>query len=115
MTQFERAPIEVQEKMLERQVEQGNHRDPNVFIRNFSAGKANRGFNWSDTPEGHDFWENIVDNGDYSEFFELYPKHPIKPEFQSLYKKTFRVNRIIKVDTEEVKKRGLEHVLQNFV
>lgn len=114
MTQFERAPIEVQEKMLERQVEQGNPRDPNVFIQRVSAGKANGGFTWSDTPERHAFWENIVDNEDYSEFFELYPKHPIKPEFESLYKKTFRVNRIIKVDTEEVKKRGLEHILFTF-
>ena len=112
MTKFERAPIEVQEKMLERQVEQGNHRDPNVYIRSFSSGRSKGGFTWSDTPEGHDFWSNIDDYEDYSEFFELYPKHPIKPEFESLYKKTFRVNRIIKVDTEEVKKRGLEHILR---
>ena len=115
MTQFERAPKEVQEKMLERQVEQGNIRDPYIFVKNFSSGRDNGGFTWGKTPEGRKFWENISDYDDYSEFFELYPKHPIKPEFESLYKKTFRVNRIIKVDTEEVKKRGLEHILQNFV
>ena len=112
MTKFERAPIEVQEKVLERQVEQGSTRDPYIFVKNFSSGRGSGGFTWNDTPEGHEFWSNIVNNEDYSEFFELYPKHSIKPEFESLYKKTFRVNRIIKVDIEEVKKRGLEHILR---
>ena len=98
--------------MLERQVQQGNPKDSEVFRRNFSTGRLDGGMNWDETPEGHSFWEYISDYEDYSEFFELYPKHPIKPEFESLYKKTFRVNRIIKVDTEEVKKRGLEHILK---
>lgn len=71
---WEDLPIEIQEKMLERQVEQGNPRDPEVFKDCISYGQSNKGFTWEATPEGHRFWEDILLRGDISTFYTKYPK-----------------------------------------
>lgn len=70
-------PIEVVEKMIERQVEQGNK--PNVTVFQLSVGpdKSRGGFTWSETPEGAKFWD-IVINGNFDIFFEKYPKRSTK-------------------------------------
>ena len=67
-------PIEVVEKMLEMQVEQGNKRD----VRNFEYYKAacasGYGFNWRDTIEQYSFWHEVINNKNFNLFFERYPK-----------------------------------------
>ena len=67
-------PEEVVEKMLERQVEQGNQRDVEVFEKKKSAGESNGGFDWRETLEGELFWRRVISDYDFECFFALYPK-----------------------------------------
>lgn len=71
-------PAEIVEKMLERQEEQGNKRNINVFQRNIKAIQANKGFDWTATPEKYTFWHKVT-NREFEKFFEKYPKD--KPEY----------------------------------
>lgn len=65
-------PIEVVQKMVERQVEQGNKSDVTVFQRRSDAAQWCGGFDFSKTAEGHSFWGNIMENN-FNVFFERYP------------------------------------------
>lgn len=67
-------PQEVVEKMLERQVEQGNERDVSVFEEQKTRGVKFGGFVWSNSEEGHVFWSNVIDYEDFDIFFEKHPK-----------------------------------------
>lgn len=67
-------PIEVVNKMIEYQIEAGNRASVEVFQRKPNAGKDLGGFNWLDTPEGVDFWEDIICEHDFNLFFKRYPK-----------------------------------------
>lgn len=67
-------PMEVIEKMLERQYEQYKVVDVSVFEDDRSAGKALSGFTWRDTEEGFNFWWNVISERDFSRFFKMYPK-----------------------------------------
>lgn len=62
-------PIEVVEKMIERQVEQGNPADVRVF-QDIVTG----GFFWNETIEGYDFWCEVILRKNFDLFFEKYPK-----------------------------------------
>lgn len=66
-------PVEVVEKMLERQVEQGNKRDISVFEADRFACKEEGGFDWDETPEGWYFWYKVIDSKNFDHFFERYP------------------------------------------
>ncbi len=66
-------PVEVQERMLENQVLQGNERNPDVFIELIISGKSDGGFDWCLSEEGHDFWESVIFNK-VDNFYKLYPK-----------------------------------------
>lgn len=70
-------PQEVVEKMLERQVEQGNKRDVTIFEQCKSISWRNGGFSWSTTKEGDDWWGKVIGNRNFDFFFERYPKQPI--------------------------------------
>ena len=72
--QLQGFPPEVVEKMLERQVEQGNKRDVSVFEGWSCQSKDNGGFRWSDTIEGSNFWMQVIDKKDFRLFFREYPK-----------------------------------------
>lgn len=74
MNKFDKLPKEIQEKMLEHQVAQGNIRDPKVFRRYIYIVKYYGGFDWDETPEGHDFWGKVISDGKTEVFFERYPK-----------------------------------------
>ena len=106
-------PREIQEKMLERQLEQAGKMNPTIFEKHISASESSGGFDWDKTPEGGEFWDSILRFDDIDVFYALYPKSPIKPEHKSLYKKTFRVNRIIEsqIDLEKIRELNLEHIL----
>ena len=67
-------PEEVVEKMLERQVEQGNKRDVSVFEKDSWADQPAGGFDWSSSPEELLFWCAIIEDKDFELFFKLYPK-----------------------------------------
>ena len=105
-------PQEIQEKMLERQLEQSGNKNPDVFIKDLTGTKSTGGFTWS-LNEGYDFWREILKKGNFEKFYTKYPKkNPIKPEYESLYKKTFRVNRIPQeIDLEKIRELNLEYIL----
>ena len=65
-------PTEVVDKMLERQVEQGNRRDVSVFEKNRMI--CSGGFEWASSPEGHSFWEDVIKFENFDTFFAKYPK-----------------------------------------
>lgn len=67
-------PVEIVEKMLERQVEQGNKRDVSVFERDRTSWKLIGGFAWKDTKEGFHFWNTVITYKKFDHFFEKYPK-----------------------------------------
>ena len=68
-------PIEIVEKMIERQVQQGNKPDVKAFHRFASSDAEEGGFNWKDTIEGVSFWDNVIGDNNFNVFFEMYPKH----------------------------------------
>lgn len=66
-------PIEIVQRMVDCQVEQGHKADVSVFQRNKYAGQDNNGFDWPKTKERSGFW-NMVVNGDFDDFWQMYPK-----------------------------------------
>ena len=63
-------PIEIQEIVFQKQQEQGN--EPNAELElEFCKKECN--FNWDQTIEGYDFWEDIND-GYFDDFYKKYPK-----------------------------------------
>lgn len=70
--ELEGFPEEIVEKMLERQVEQGNKRDVSIFENNRNA--EVKGFNWSESQEGSGFWCDVITYQNFEVFFKVYPK-----------------------------------------
>ena len=67
-------PIEVVQKMVDYQVEQGNKADITEFqIRNYSYISLG-GFSWGNTVEGFDFWDDVINDKKFYVFFKKYPK-----------------------------------------
>lgn len=65
-------PIEVVEKMLQKQYKQYGKKDISVFQNNRDSDI--RGFVWEKTIEGHNFWNNVIRHKNFDIFFERYPK-----------------------------------------
>lgn len=82
-------PIEIVQKMVDYQVEQGRKADPSVFARNLCDG-----FKWRDTPEGSEWWSDVIGNKNFNRFFELYPRRKTEGEsFISINKnKSLKLN-----------------------
>jgi len=74
MITWDELPPEIQNRMLECQEEQGNPRNPEVFIKRITMDKFHSGFHWSNTIEGNDFWYSIIFDRNIDVFYEKYPK-----------------------------------------
>ena len=74
MITWNELPKEIQDKMLEHQVAQGNGRNPEVFICNTTLNKKEKGFSWDVTPEGYGFWYKILNDNNINHFYTHYPK-----------------------------------------
>lgn len=72
--EIEGLPIEVVKKMLERQVEQGNEENIEVFQNYRTCMKSMGGFNWDDTIEKGEFWKAVLCYDLFSLFFQKHPK-----------------------------------------
>ena len=72
--QLEGFPIEIVQKMVERQVEQRNPADVTVFQKHKCTGRVFKGFEWVETDEGIDFWNDVIRYENFHVFFEKYPK-----------------------------------------
>ena len=71
-------PKEIIDKMIERQVQQGNKPDVNVFRNYPAANRSEGGFDWYESPEeveGDDFWHDIIEYKNLDVFYKLYPKN----------------------------------------
>jgi hypothetical protein len=80
MTEFDKLPKEIQERMLECQVEQGKPRDADVFRDSIT-----NGFLFIKTIEGSDFWWEVLKNKNHNLFFQKYPKKsPLKDAIQEV-------------------------------
>lgn len=67
-------PIEVVQKMVERQVEQGNEPDVRIFQNNRETTRLEGGFTWESTTEGFRFWNSVIADRNFDEFYKRYPK-----------------------------------------
>jgi len=76
MIQFKDLPVEIQERMLDEQVRQGNPRNAEVFEKNIITSVIKGGFCWDKSVEGHVFWDKILRDGNIAVFYEKYPKRP---------------------------------------
>lgn len=65
-------PIEVVQKMVELQVEQGNKADIFVFQKRRSAGRSCGGFDFDSSIEGQYFWNQVINIGNFDIFYERY-------------------------------------------
>jgi hypothetical protein len=68
--QIKKLPKQIQNKVFEKQIEQGNKPDKETYLI-YSKNKGN--FDFIGTEEGHDFWREIV-KGNYDDFYKKYPK-----------------------------------------
>lgn len=62
-------PIEVVQKMVERQYEQTGKHDIKVFQECRYANAKKGGFSWDKTIEGEPFWHNVIILRHFDEFF----------------------------------------------
>ena len=76
MIQFKDLPPEIQQRMLDEQERQGNPRNAEVFEKATSASPFKGGFAWAYSVQGYDFWKKILRDGDFTDFYAKYPKHP---------------------------------------
>jgi len=76
--QLEGFPKEIVEKMLERQVEQGNKRDVSVFGKNKCANKEEGGFDWLYERDLFS-WSDVLIGKNFDLFFKRYPKQENNP------------------------------------
>lgn len=67
-------PIEVVEKMIEEQVKQGNCPNVEEFQKDATIDANDGGFDWNETDDGMDFWEEVITESNFELFFEKYPK-----------------------------------------
>ena len=67
-------PIEVVQRMVDYQVEQGNKDDINVFQKTNYLPSSSGGFTWDNTVEGFDFWDDVINGKEFDVFFKKYPK-----------------------------------------
>ena len=84
-------PTEIVEKMLYYQEQQGNKRDASVFEKLIRRDRRNGGFDWDKTPEGEDFWTDVLEYKKYSLFFEKYP-NPQYPKVMWVWDKNKRAS-----------------------
>ena len=72
--QIEYFPIEVVQRMVECQAEQGNKADVRVFQERTFSDDNNGGFCWYKTKEDSNFWTKVIIDKRFDVFFKKYPK-----------------------------------------
>ena len=68
-------PIEVVQKMVDYQVEQGNKADVSLFQNVRCKIVEHGGFDWCETKDGVSFWDSILNSRNFDLFFDKYPKN----------------------------------------
>lgn len=87
--QTNKFPHEIMLTMLERAKDQDHVPDIRVFWKNPYAGSfaksSNYGFNWENTPEGTEFWVDVIKRKNFNKFFEKYSRIPGLEQYDVLY------------------------------
>ena len=65
---FMNLPLDIQVEMVSR----ARYNSPVPFLLNVSNDYSNGGFNWDDTPEGWDFWNKVLNEGDTDLFYKQF-------------------------------------------
>lgn len=66
-------PIEVVQRMIDCQVEQGHEANVEIFQKD-----KRDGFLWDRTSEGDSFWEEVIINKVFNLFFKQYPREEVR-------------------------------------
>lgn len=74
MGELSEFPLAIVQKMIDRQVMQGNSANVEVFQADTTATRMDGGFEWEDSPEGWDFWDKVITCMEFNVFFERYPE-----------------------------------------
>lgn len=85
--EIEGFPEEVVIEMEIRQVAQGNAADVSVFENDRMADCSEGGFTWSRTYEGEDFWNEVIEDRNFSLFYERFPEYNSKCSFLNINRK----------------------------
>jgi len=80
-------PEAVVQKMLQRQVQQGNTENVKIFEERNDAAQYGGAFNWEKSPEGHIFWTYVINFKWFHIFFQKYPEGA-----REFYQKTYISN-----------------------
>ena len=72
--ELEGFPKEIIARMLEIQEEQWGKIEVSIFEKDRTAGEPTKGFVWSKTKEGYDFWNEVIRYKNFALFFTRYPK-----------------------------------------
>lgn len=67
-------PIEIIQKMVSKQVHQGNKADVGIFQIDPVSCAIDGGFDLDKTKEGSNFWYDVISDIKFDVFFEKYPK-----------------------------------------
>lgn len=70
-------PIEVVQRMVDCQIEQGNKADVTVFQTGRCKIVEHGGFDWTETKDGVSFWGKVLSSKDFDIFFKKYPREEI--------------------------------------
>lgn len=78
-------PKEIIAKLLEHQKNQTGKVDISVFEKNRMADLSGGGIFWANTPEGINFWNDILLNECFSTYFQRYPQDTFRRGEKVLY------------------------------
>lgn len=78
MKEFDEKPKWLQELMLDKQEEQGNKRNPDVFRKKVNEIQPHGGFYWADTKEKYNVWHDAIARDNYEPLYKAHPE--LRPE-----------------------------------
>jgi hypothetical protein len=111
--------IEIVQKMVEHQFAQTGKYDITVFQKLKSASKGLEGFNWILSPEGEDFWGQVILSKNFDLFFSKYPKNPLElkdlvSEWTEEKEKYSELSQALKFTFNELDKKIKDYCGQKF-
>lgn len=102
-------PIEVLQKMMYEQYNQGNPMDIKVFQNKKDATTYNGGFYWEETIDGYEFWKEVINNENFELFFSRYSKEK-NDNVENKYIENMKENQYLPI---ELIKPGMVVVARN--
>lgn len=119
--EIEGFPVEVVMMMLKRQYEQIGQHDVRVFQFQKSASASGYGFDWDESEEGWEFWNDVVCYRKFDQFFERYkdicielPKIPRSTQLRTMTKVEKWLLSKIKCATSLSRRDRLQYLLDKY-